>query len=201
MITELEVLNHMLNVVGESPVSTISSDHPTVLSAMTQLRRMRKELQLRAWWFNTEYDLRLIPNELGQIIIPSNTMFVDPVDPWSHLVRRSGKLYDPKRHTYIINQPISVNVVLELNVEDMPDSAAAYLMHKCAYDFYVNDDGDETKSNRLKMEVDRTWAVLQQESLRAADTNAKLRPQVANLRHGMRQQGSSYNPRWPGGKR
>lgn len=200
MTTTLDVLNHMLNVIGESPVSNPTSDHPSVLSAMVQLNRVRREMQTRGWWFNTEYALKLTPNELGQIIIPSDTLFIDPVDPFSHLVRRGGKLYDPVNHTFVINQPIYVNAVLLLEVEDLPESAAMYLMHKAAYDFYVNDDGDETKSNRLEKQVDRAWAVLQQEELRVSNLNAKNRPQVAELRYRMRQHGANYNPRWPGGR-
>lgn len=200
MTTTLEVLNHMLNVIGESPVSTHTSDHPSVLSAMVELNRVLKETQTRGWWFNTEYNLTLSPNDLGQLIIPSDTLFIDPVDPYSHLVRRGGKLYDPVNHTFIIDEAISVNAVLLLPVEDLPESAAMYVMHKSAYDFYVNDDGDETKSNRLEKQVDRAWATLQKEELSVSNLNAKNRPAVAQLRHRMRQHGLSYDPRWPGGR-
>ena len=104
MTTTLDVLNHMLNVIGGSPVSSPTSDHPSVLSAMVQLNRVRREMQTRGWWFNTEYNLKLTPNELGQLILPTNTLFIDPVDPFSHLVRRGGKLYDPVSHTFLIGQ-------------------------------------------------------------------------------------------------
>lgn len=200
MTTTLDVLNHMLNVIGESPVSNPNSDHPSVLSAQVELKRVLKELQTRGWWFNTEYNLKIGPNELGQLIIPSDTLFIDPVDPFSHLVRRGGKLYDPVNHTFIIDQDIYVNAVLLLPTEDLPESAAMYLMHKAAYDFYVNDDGDETKSNRLEKQVDKAWAMLQSEELRVSNINAKYRPAAALLRYRMQQQGASYNPRWPGGR-
>jgi hypothetical protein len=200
MTTTLDVLNHMLNVIGESPVSTVSSDHPSVLAAMVELNRVKREMQTRGWWFNTEYNLKLIPNELGQILIPTDTLYIDPVDAYSHLVRRGGKLYDPVKHTFIIDTSVIVNAVLLLPVEDLPESAAMYVMHKSAYDFYVNDDGDETKSNRLEKQVDRAWAVLQSEELRVSNLNAKNRPQVAQLRYRMRQSGVNYDPRWPGGR-
>lgn len=200
MTNTLDVLNHMLNVIGESPVSTVSSDHPSVLAAMVELNRVKREMQTRGWWFNTEYNLKLTPNELGQILVPSDTLYIDPVNAQSRLVKRGGKLYDPVQHTFVIDQPIHVNVVLLLPVEDLPESAAMYVMHKSAYDFYVNDDGDETKSNRLEAQVDRAWARLQQEELRVLNLNAMNRPQVAHLRHRMRQAGVSYDPRYPGGR-
>jgi len=201
MTTTLDVLNHMLNVIGESPVSTVSSDHPSVLSALVELNRVKREMQTRGWWFNTEYNLKLTPNELGQIIIPSDTLYIDPVDGQSPLVRRGGKLYDPVNHTFVLNAPVYVNAVLLLPVEDLPESAAMYVLHKSAYDYYVNDDGDETKSNRLEKQVDRAWARLQSEELKVANINAKNRPATAQLRYRMRQNTAGYDPRYPGGGR
>lgn len=199
MTTTLEVLNHMLNVIGESPVTDASSDHPSVLSAKVELNRVLKELQVRGWWFNTEYNLKLSPNESGQIIVPAGTLYIDPVDKCSKLVRRGDKLYDPKKHTFLLNTAVYVNLVLQLTVEDLPESAAMYVMHKAAYDFYVNDDGDEQKSTRLEKEVSRSWAVLQKEELQVANVNAKNRPHVAHLTYRMKQHGGNYNPNYPGG--
>ena len=161
---------------------------------------MNKESQIRGWWFNTEYDLKLQPNESGAIIIPQGTLYVQPLEPHSKLTKRGTKLYDPVNHTFNIGQEISVNVILKLEVEDLPETAAMFLMHKAAYDFYVNDDGDETKSNRLNMEVGRSWAELQSEQLTQLKVNAKNKPAVQLLRSGMIQQGGSYNPNWPGGR-
>ena len=200
LTTTLEVLNHMLNVIGETPVTSAQSNHPSDLSAMVQLNRVNKEFQSRGWWFNTEYGLKLIPNESGEIIIPSGTLYVDPVDSQSKLTRRGGKLYDPVQHTFLINRPVFVTVILKLDVEDLPETAALYLMHKAAYDFYVNDDGDETKSNRLEKQVDKAWANLQSEELRVSNVNAMDRPTTAHLRLRTRQYGLQYNPKWPGGR-
>lgn len=200
MTTTLDVLNHMLNVIGESPVSTASSDHPSVLAAMVQLNRVRREAQTRGWWFNTEYGLKLTPTDTGHILVPADTLYLYPHAPYEHLVKRGGKLYDPNAHTFIMTDPVYVDAVLLLPIEDLPESSALYIMHKAAYDFYVNDDGDETKSNRLEKQVDRAWATLQSEELKMYRTNAKRRPQTALLRHRMRQGGMSYDPTIPGGR-
>jgi len=200
MTTSLEVLNHVLNVVGESPVSDYNSTHPTATSVRTQIVRVNKELQKRGWYFNTEYDLTLTPNELGQILVPSTTLFIDPIDPYSSLVRRGSKLYDPVEHTFIIDASVSVNCVLLLSIEDLVESAAMYVMHKTALDYYVNDDGDNTKAIELEKRVATAWAALQSEELKAANVSAMNRPAVQALRYRMQQYGNSYNPRWPGGR-
>lgn len=200
MTTRLDVLNHLLGVIGETPVSSDQSNHPSVLSAMVQINRVSKELQSRGWWFNTEYDLVLQPNEAGHIIIPAGTLFVAPIAPFSRLTRRGGKLYDPERHTFVIGQAVTVNVVVQLDIEDLPETAALYVQHKAAYDFYVNDDGDETKSNRLEKQANTAWGFLRADELKALRTNANYRPASAFLRYRMKQQGASYNPNYLGGR-
>lgn len=200
MTTKLDVLNHMLSVVTEAPVSSPTSNHPTALSAIVVLERVDKETQKRGWWYNTEYSLNLTPNESGHIIVPDGTLYIDPTSTGSKLVRRGNRLYDPVNHTFNIGQAVQVDVVLQLEIEDLPESAAMYLLHKAAYDFYVNDDGDETKSNRLEREANRAWAELQQEELKAADVNAGNRPTSALLRMRMQRMGvSRSNPDLPGG--
>lgn len=190
----------MLNVIGESPVSDVESAHPSVLAAMTQLNRVSKELQTRGWWFNTETDLTLSPNELGQVLVPAGTLFIDPVDTSSYYVRRGNKLYDPRNHTFVLNTSVRVNVILQLDIEDLPESAAMFIMHKAAFDFYVNDDGDTEKSSRLEQRSDRAWQQLQSDELRALNTNARRRPQAAYLSNRTKQFTGNYNPKYPGGK-
>jgi len=199
MTTKLEVLNHMLNTVGENPVSSAASTHPSAVSASVTLNRLNKQMQTRGWWFNSEYGLVLSPDtQTGHVIIPQDTLKCDPVNTSSKLVRRSGKLYDPVNHTYNIGANVICDVVLMLPVEDLPETAAQYLMHRAAYDFYVNDDGDEQKANRLLKNAGEAWAELQQEQLQALDLTAKERPIVAALRLRTLGTGRS-NPNVPGG--
>lgn len=199
MTTRLDVLNHMLSVVGEAPVSSASSNHPTALSAVVTLDRVNLELQSRGWWFNTDINLTLSPNELGQIILPTDTLYVDSIDTRSKLVQRGNKLYDTLNHTFAIDQDVIVDTVVKLPIADLPESAAAYVKHKAAYDFYVNDDGDETKAARLEKEVDKAWAKLQQDELKASDVNARNRPITALLRLRMQQGSTRDRPDLPGG--
>lgn len=199
MTTQLEVLNHVIGVVGETAVSSVSSNHPTAQSALKTIQRVSKQFQLRGWWFNREYNLELSPDSNQEVIVPLTTLKVDPVDTSSPYVWRGRKLYDPSAHTYKINAVVKVNITLQLATEDMPEAAAMYLMHKAAYDFYVADDGDEAKAKMLLMEVNTAWAALNAQQLQMSNVNAKLRPVTAYLRAGIRQTGGSYNPTYPGG--
>lgn len=199
MTTQLEVLNHVIGVVGETPVSSPTSNHPTAQSALKTIQRVSKQFQLRGWWFNKEYSLPLSPNNNGEIILPSTTLKVDPIDTASALVWRGTKLYDPVNHTYNIGEQVTVDLILKLDIEELPEAAAMYLQHKSAYDFYVADDGDPDKSKALLFEVTQAWAALSAQQLQMSNVNALARPITAYLRSGIRQSGGGYNPNYPGG--
>jgi len=190
MTASLDVLNHVLSVVGETPVSNPDSQHPTAQTATNTINRVNKRMQLRGWWFNRDLNLILSPNLAGEIILPASTIKVDPVDSKSRLVWRGNRLYDPVNHTFAINDTVAVNIVTLLAVDDLPDAAVQYLSDKAAYDFYVNDDGDETKSKLLLFEVQASWAALTAQQLQMSNVNAKNRPTVAAIRQGIGQYGA-----------
>lgn len=198
MTTYLEILNHCMKTVGERPVSSPDSNHPTAIQARVEIDRLIKEVQTRGWWFNKEYNVPLSPNGSDQIIIPQDTLKVTPMSPYRHLVRRDGKLYDPVEHTYAIGESVSVDLVLLLEVDDLPETAAYFIMHSAAYDFYVADDGDEQKANRLERAMVKAWQALQAENLKESRVNSGNR--ITSRRLSARlQRGSSLNPNLPGG--
>lgn len=199
MTTQLEVLNHVIGVVGETAVSSVSSQHPTAQSALKTINRVSKQFQLRGWWFNKEYALTLSPNSNDEIVLPATTLKVDPTDTSLAFVWRGTRLYDPKNHTYAIGENVEVDLTLQLPIEELPEAAAMYIMHKAAYDFYVSDDGDPDKSKALLMEVNTAWAALNAQQLQMSNVNAKYRPLTAYLRAGIRQVGGGSNPNIPGG--
>lgn len=199
MTTQLEVLNHVIGIVGETSVSSVTSNHPTAQSALKTITRVSKQFQLRGWWFNKEYSLPLSPNDNGEVIVPSTTIKIRPTDSANAYIQRGSRLYDPVNHTYNIGAIVKVDVTLQLATEDLPEAAAMYLMHKSAYDFYMADDGDIEKGKALLFEVTTAWAALTAQQLQMSRTNALNRPVAACLRAGIHQTGGSFNPKYPGG--
>lgn len=202
MASKLEVINYVLSVVSESPVSDPASNHPTVQSVLAVVDRVNKEVQQRGWWFNKELSFELLPDGNGYIILPSNTLKAEPSDVRSVLIKRGARLYDPVLHTFNIGIKTKCNLTVLLNIEDLPETAATFIQHRAAYDFYVNDDGDETKSNRLEKNVAFSWQQLNSEELAASNVNSINRPISALLHSGIRQYGNTYagNPLLPGGR-
>lgn len=187
--------------MGEQPVSSAASQHPSTISAFVTLNRVLREFQTRGWWFNRELSLVLQPqSDTGYVLIPPDTLDIDVTDAASVLVQRGTKLYDPVLHTYAIGVPVTVDVILQLPVEDLPEVAASYLIAKCKHAVYVDDDGDETKSNQLLKDTIMCWAGLQQAELKNSDISSMNRPVVSRLLSRSIQYNSIGNPNLIGGK-
>lgn len=166
MTTKLEIINAMIGVNGEAPVSSPDSTDPSAIQASNKLAIISRQVQSRGWWFNREPNVTLAHNALsGEVIVPSNTLSVDPVNPASALVKRGNRLYDRKNSTFAIGASVEVNIVLQLDIEDLPETAAAYIMDKAVKDFYTDDDGDETKISRLEKRETESFMYLQRENL------------------------------------
>lgn len=172
MTTRLEILNAMLAVNGETPVSSTDSTDPAAIQANNVLTNIDRKVQLRGWWFNKEV-MVLNDNVDGEVILPQNTLSVDPVDTRSAYVRRGTRLYDKKNNTFVISDTVKVEVVVQLDISDMPESASMYLMDKAVKEYYIDDDGDETKVRRLSEREAESYAYLQREHLANSDTNIR----------------------------
>ena len=197
----LDILNHCMVIVGENPVSSYDSRHPTAISARQVIERLDKQLQKRGWWYNKERNVLLSPNPMGEVILPSDTLDVKALRPNGFLVRRNGRLYDPYNHTYVIDKDVHVDITLQLPVEDLPNEAFDFLMAKSAFEFFCSLDGDGKSIQYLNLQTERDRAEydLKRVDLREKKNNSQLRP-VSLLLKMRLQAGYTFNPVYPGGR-
>jgi hypothetical protein len=172
MTTRLEILNAMLAVNGESPVSTADSNDPAAIQAGNKLKVIDKKIQSRGWYFNKE-DILLSPDLAGKVVLPQNTLAADPVDPGSPYIKRGTGLYDRKNNTTNIGRDVLCTVVLQLKIDELPEVAAAYIMDKAVKEYYTDDDGDAQKANDLKEREGESYAYLHREQLANEDVNIR----------------------------
>ena len=104
---ELQAVNQILASVGQAPVTTLEQTNPDVAIAYNTLQQVSREVQAEGWTFNREYRYPMIPDCKGNIYIPDNMLQLDlsneACDWWQRRydpVRRDGKLYDRRHHTY-----------------------------------------------------------------------------------------------------
>lgn len=176
MTSRLDIINSMLAVNGEAPVSSADSTDPSAIQARNTLARVDKRIQARGWWFNTETALVLQPNAQGEIVLPANTLSVDPLDATSSYVQRGARLYDRQNNTYTIGTSVTCNLVLQLDISELPETAASYIECSAVREHYENDDGDDNKAAKLKAREGEAFAYLRREDIAANDTNINNSP-------------------------
>jgi hypothetical protein len=173
------IVNHMLTTIGEGGVSTLMTTHPSVVECKQTLDTENNAFQSEGWWFNTERKLKLVQDDAGRVELPAECLSMQIHCIGNQLsteklryVKRGKFVYDTYLHTNVLNRDLYVDIVMLLDIADLPYTAANYLMHKCAEVQYLSDDGDEQKTNRLVSYTTQAWAKLKSEELRVTGANA-----------------------------
>jgi len=184
---KLDAINQMLLSIGQNPVTSLSSNHPAVLAAVAIFNRVNKKIQGQGWWFNTDYNLTLSYNPTtGEIILPANTLGVDPVDTTSGLVQRGNKLYDRLLTTFNVGEDVIVNIKQLLEFEDIPENAASYIAAQASYEFHRDKVGDRVKMQELKEDIHATMIEVKKDDINFNNIKLSDNPSVKNLLGGMR---------------
>jgi len=122
--TELEAVNAILNNIGETSVSSLEDETLVdALMARSLLTNVSRELQTKSWHWNTDLERKMLRNNKGEIVLPTNTMMVEPAgqDKGLALVQRGRRLYDRSKHTYNFDKDITVNLTVSLPFDEMPE--------------------------------------------------------------------------------
>ena len=202
-----QIINHMLRTLGEGGVSYDQSLHPTVQLCNNTLDTVNNEVQGRGWWFNKEFGLTLVPDNRGEVIVPSEALDlkitgVQNMRPQDkvRLVRRDNRIYDSAEHTFTLNSNVTVDVTMLIAIDDLPSVAQTYIQHKAAETIFLDEDGDVQKLSKLEQRSAYAWQALQAASLKNIAVNALDGSTAINLNGGWRPAGKGRNPNFIGGR-
>lgn len=186
--TELEAVNECLENIGQAPVSTISGnlgvDTQIALNFVTKVNR---ELQAKGWFWNTEVNYPLTPNDDGDILLPANTLAVDSVgvDVHRNVIQRGQRLYDRDNRTYTFASPVNAEITLGLSFNELPETARRYVALRAARFFQDRIEGSSSETDS-RDEMD-ALSDLKAEQLRVEDhnvlTGSSLVYGIVNRRH------------------
>ena len=125
--TQLDAVNTMLSAIGEAPVNSLSSGLVEAEIAETVLNTVDREVQSMGWHFNTELKKTFAPSTANNILLGADILRADAhLEPNSpDLVQRGNKMYDRKNHTFTISANVSLDVVVQLNFDDLPEVCRA----------------------------------------------------------------------------
>lgn len=185
---ELDAVNMLLRLIGSSPVNDLETPHPDVANARTTLDRMRKQLQRKSWWFNTDYGVELQPNTQGYIEIPKtyNTIVFE----CGEYVVRSGKVYDKTIQSAKINKVVKVHLIVHiLDWDDLPKTAQDYCAYQAGSQFIRDELEDPSKSQQLDTDAVKSYVQLKNEDLVSNNYNMFSKARVVKARAGVRPYG------------
>tara|TARA_Y100000114_G_C11746678_1_gene322018 strand:- start:453 stop:1061 length:609 start_codon:yes stop_codon:yes gene_type:complete len=135
--SELEAINTMLGVIGESPINDLSAVNQTtdVILAKDILTEVSREVQSQGWYFNCEKDVKITPTADNEILIPANAARIDveAINASSkEYVQRGDKLYNKTDHTFTISTELKCFVIYMLDWTLLPQAARQYIMIRAA---------------------------------------------------------------------
>lgn len=146
--SELEAINTILSVIGESPISSLSevSSVADAVTAQSILSEVSRQVQTKGWHFNTEKDFELTPDTYSkEVVVPTNALRVDSMgdDREMDVVQRGNKLYDRKKHTFQFDKSVKCDLVVLLPFDQLPQAARHYITIKAARIFQSRTVGSE----------------------------------------------------------
>ena len=133
--TELDAINILLAAIGTAPVNNIDTANTDAVMAKNYINNALKEIQTEKWYFNTEDNYLLTPDIHNEIHLPPNILNIDSIGRFgenTNLIPRGKKLYDRLNHTYKIPNPVTVNILLCLEIDELPETAVQYIIAKAA---------------------------------------------------------------------
>ena len=137
--TRLEAVNSMLSTIGEAPVNSLSSGLVDAETAETILNEVSRSVQSLGWNFNAEPDYTVPADTEGNVTLPTEIIRADLANSvtkhrssTNEYVQRGSRMYDKVKHTFNIGKALTLDVVVLLTFEDLPEVARRYITVKAA---------------------------------------------------------------------
>ena len=135
--TELSAVNSILGSIGQAPVTELNYENPEISFIYNLLNEVNKDVQNEGWHFNTEYHIKVTPEDgTKYITVPANTLRYDIHDEFTNhnrdVVTRNGRLYDLVNHTDEWDEDIYVDAITLYEFSDLPNIFQRYITYRTA---------------------------------------------------------------------
>ena len=191
VMTELEVVNKMLDAVDIAPVASITGTVDLeVESAVKRFSDINRSVQTLGWSWNTKRAVLYTKDTDNEIVLGSNVLAIKvsgrtPVStPGRYQLRESRKLYDtdPDVQSFTLTQNVYLDVVELLMFEDLPQSARNYISHRATREHERFESADDTKTDIATDSEMRAWAALVNDE---SETNQQTMEDNVNVYSGI----------------
>lgn len=172
-MTELEAVNLILRALGEHPVTTVDTRHPTVQLALAELNARRRVILLHGYWFN-HWHITLTPDISGYVYIPSGMLSFQADEPNRYVII-GDRLYDTLNQTYTITYALSGQSTVDISFEDMPVQARVVVANQAAIKAYGVDIGLDANAQTYQAETQEALDLLNAEHSRQRAFSSRSR--------------------------
>ena len=150
-------VNQCLAAIGEMPVKDDIEMNEIAEAIMAQqyIFDAKKEILTEGWEVNSDENYTFPQDNQGIISIPQNVLGISSSQ--GNLIMREWKLYDKSEHSYIFEDPQTVDVRWDIEFNSLPHGIRNLITKKAIFDFAVDTIGDPSKTQVLKMRLDGAY--------------------------------------------
>jgi len=181
LMSELEAVNRILAVAGDTPVQTLEDDYVQSSLARQILAREIRDTQAIGWWYNEEQCVKLQPDIDGKIVLPVNAIAVYVNEDQGDIVQRGDTMYNRTDRTEVFTAPITVDLIIFLPWNQLPDIARQFIVAKARNTYNNEFVGINDIKQRLQQDESLSWDKLRSADVEARDTNLLRKAHVYNI--------------------
>ena len=177
MLSKLDAVNIILNSIGETPVSSLSSGLPDAEEAEAKLDATSKEVLSKGWHQNLERGLVVARRSDGQIVIPNSYLRIDTVDEDAVMnvtIRMDNgrrKLFDLNNHTFKFTKDPKCDVIVDVEFEAMTFEMQNYIALRAARKFQESVMGSVQLDSFVMRQEQEAYAALLDSEAENEDNN------------------------------
>lgn len=177
-VTELDAINMMLMSIGQSPVNAVDDTGiKDVAVAQLWLHNTSREIQSKGWAFNQDFAYPITPDGNNRILVPSNTLAIDPTNPGDDWVQRydtantAMSLYNLVDQTFDRESDLKVDITWFFAFEECPPTFRNYAALLAGQRFQGGAVGSELLFRFEQVDIDRAQHAFEKDQLRVKDRN------------------------------
>ena len=176
--SKLNMINDSLLAIGEVPFTegTIVDTLPIGTDGETAKRIIETtmvETQSKGWYFNTDYNFKLVPDINDFITTPPNVLRIDfgNSDNKHRYTIKNGSIYDYANQTFKIYTNLTCDIVWLVDYEDLPPEAYEYISARAARKFQQRVIGSADTAKFTEIDEQDAFVHLQRRQLQSQDYN------------------------------
>lgn len=184
----LKAVNEILPKLGEHPVTSLDSRSPTLAVILPEIESEIALLLQPGWWFNKFLNVDLYPDSEGSLNVPDDTLSFISNRDYPMIIQRGELFYDAAKRSYIfeVGRPVRGTLIQSLSFEELPESAARFVLFSSLVTIYATDIGLEQVVQLWQSYAQNAQANMEQEHLRQHQYTIKQSRQYQKLRRAMR---------------